>query len=321
MIGRALIGLLALALPASIALAQASDPAALQWLRRIYAASQKLSYTGTFVYQQGQQVETSRITHIADPAGPHEKLETLDGVPREVIRTRDAVASYAPATQTVKIDRYLGAREFPGAFRGEIGELSQNYSVRKGDVERVAGYDCQVIWLEPRDRMRYGHRFWADVNSGMLLKTRTYDEKNGVMEQFSFSQLQIGGNIDREKVKPRYAARARDWRVEDSAAARADLAKAGWIVRSAPPGFRTVNELTRTLGGTPGVGQIVLSDGLAAISVFIEPAGQAAPEPGLIRQGAINIYMRQLGNHRITVVGEAPADSVKYVADAVEFRK
>jgi negative regulator of sigma E activity len=124
-----------------------------------------------------------------------------------------------------------------------------------------------------------------------------------------------------EKVKPRHAAEAREWRVEDSEAAPADLAKAGWVVRSAPPGFRTVGELTRTLGATRGVGHIVLSDGLAAISVFIEPAGQAALQPGLVRQGAINVYVRQLGNHWITVVGEAPADSVKYVADAVEFRK
>jgi negative regulator of sigma E activity len=110
-------------------------------------------------------------------------------------------------------------------------------------------------------------------------------------------------------------------RVEDSQAAPADLAKAGWTVRSAPAGFRTVNELTRTLGGTAGVGQIVLSDGAAAISVFIEPLSQAAPRPGLVRRGAINLYTRQLGNYWITVVGEAPADSVKYVAEAVEFRK
>jgi sigma-E factor negative regulatory protein RseB len=79
--------------------------------------------------------------------------------------------------------------------------------------------------------------------------------------------------------------------------------------------------MTRTLGGTAGVGHIVLSDGLAVVSVFIEPVKQPAPRPGLIRQGAINVYMRQLGSHWITVVGEAPAESVKYIADAVEFRK
>jgi sigma-E factor negative regulatory protein RseB len=321
--GRTLLAVLrALAFTAPIsAAAQAPDPSALDWLRRIYTATRKLNYTGTFVYQHGQQVETSRITHLADRSGPHEKLETLDGLPREVVRTRDAVASYVPETKTVKIDHYPAQRAFPGMLPERIGELSRSYNVRKGDLERVAGYDCQVIELEPRDSMRYGHRLWADVKTGMLVKTRTYDARNEAMEQFSFSQLQIGGSIDREKIKPRYASRAREWRVEDSQAVPADLAKAGWVVRAAPPGFRTVNELTRRLGGTSGVGQIVLSDGLAAISVFIEPAKEPAPRSGLARQGAINIYMRPLGNHWITVVGEAPAESVKYVADAVEFRK
>jgi len=84
-----------------------------------------------------------------------------------------------------------------------------------------------------------------------------------------------------------------------------------------------VAELIRTMGGTGGVGHIVLSDGLAAISVFIERATgrQPAPQPGLVRQGAINVYMRPMGSYWVTVVGEAPAESVKYIANAVEYRK
>jgi len=65
-------------LPVSAAIAQ-TEPTALQWLQRIYAATEKLSYSGTFVYQQGQQVETSRITHVVEASGPRERLETLDG--------------------------------------------------------------------------------------------------------------------------------------------------------------------------------------------------------------------------------------------------
>src|SRR5262249_4304541 len=105
------------------------------------------------------------------------------------------------------------------------------------------------------------------------------------------------------------------------AAQPADLAGSGWIVRSLPPGFRTGNEMTRTLGGAARVGHIVLSDGRTAISVFIEPLREPVPAPGLVRRGATSIYTRQLGSYRITVVGEAPPESVKYVADAVELRK
>ena len=116
---------------------------------------------------------------------------------------------------------------------------------------------------------------------------------------------------------------SRAWHVEDSGATRANLADAGWTIRSRPPGFRMVAQLMRTMGGTGRVGHIVLSDGLAAISVFIEPANgkRPAPQQGLVRQGAINVYMRPLGDYWVTAVGEAPAESVKYVANAVEHRK
>src|SRR5947209_15634298 len=106
-------------LPVSAAIAQ-TEPSALQWLQRIYAATQKLSYTGTFVYQQGQQVETSRIIHIGEASGPRERLETLDGIPREIVRTGDDVVCYLPGSMTVKIDKQPGRRAFPEVLSEQL---------------------------------------------------------------------------------------------------------------------------------------------------------------------------------------------------------
>ena len=309
-------------LPVSAAIAQ-TDASALQWLQRIYAASEKLSYAGTFVYQQGQRVETSRIVHVVDSTGPGERLETLDGVPREIVRNGDEVVCYLPASMTVKIDKQPGRRPFPALLSEQLKDVTENYTIKKGEVERVGGYSCQVLTLEPKDRMRYGHQLWADLSTGMLLRARTFNEKNEMLKQFKFTQVKIGGAISRDQLKPHYFRESKDWHVEDSGATRANLAESGWTIRSKPPGFRTVAELMRTVGGTGGVGHIVLSDGLAAISVFIEPATSKRPvsQSGLARQGAINVYTRPVGNYWVTVVGEAPAESVKYVANAVEYHK
>jgi len=312
---------LPLLLGASVALAQ-SDPDALGWLQRIYTATQKLSYTGTFVYQRGNQVETSRITRIVDSKGPHERLETLDGVPREIIRDRDEVVCYLPGTMTIKIDKQVGGIEYPSIFPGHIGELAAHYYVRKGDVERVAGFDSRVVMLEPKDKLRYGHKLWADLASGMLVKAKTLNANKLALEQFAFTELRIGGNIDRGSVRSRFKEKGHDWHVENAHVAESNLARAGWTIRSAPPGFRKITEMTRTLGGIPGVGHIVFSDGLAAVSVFIEPAGSGdVRTPGPAHQGIINVYTRQLGDHWITVLGETPAESVKLIANAVEYRK
>ncbi len=309
-------------LPFSTALAQ-SDPGALQWLQRVYSATQKLSYTGTFLYQQGQTSETSRITRIIDATGAHERLETLEGVRREIIRKNDEVVCYLPATMTVRVDKHPGGSILPAAVPGHPKDLGDHYIVRKGDIERVAGYDCQVVLLEPKDNLRYGHRLWVDLNTGMLLKAQTLGERGEELERFVFTDLQIGGYIDRDKVKSRFSRKGKDWRIEDSAGIQANLSEAGWSIKAAPAGFRKVSEMTRTLGGASGVGHIVLSDGLAAVSVFIESSAgrQAGSQPGLVRQGAINVYMRPIGSHWITVVGETPAESVRFIANAVEYRK
>ena len=317
-----------LLLPVSTALAQIQQPdpridaQALQWLQRIHAATQKLSYTGTFVYQHRDQMETSRITRFVDASGPYERLESLGGsMPREIIRSGDQVTCYLPESMTVKIDKQIADRSFPSILPVQVRDLGENYSIRTGEVERVAGYDCQVIVLNPRDKMRYGHKLWADINTGMLLRARTFDERNNLIETFEFTQLQMG-NVDRSMVKSKYALKGKDWKVENSAAKDVNLVSLGWIVRSLPSGFRKIGEMHRVLGGTAGVGHILLSDGLAAVSVFIEPlANKQAEFAGLARQGSINVYTRRLGEHWITVVGEAPAGSVKYFANAIEYRK
>ena len=300
---------------------QSADPISL--LQRIYAASQKLSYTGTFVYQHGGDTETSRITRIVDASGAHERLETLDGVPREILRTGDDVVCYLPASMTVKIDKQPGGRSLPALLPDWSKDLARNYVIHKGETERVAGYDSQVLVLEPKDNMRYGHKLWADVTTGMLLKAKTFDEHGEAMEQFAFTQIQLGGHIPRELLKSRFAAKGRDWRVDDARASQTDLSQAGWSIRAQPPGFRKITEMTRNLGGLSGVGHIVLSDGLAAVSVFIEPSAPrpARAYPEQLRHGAFNVYVRQLGGHRIIVVGETPAESVRSIANAVEYRK
>src|SRR2546430_7551462 len=110
-------------------LAQAQSPEALDWLRKIHDATHKLSYTGTFVYQHGSRSETSRITRFVDPSGDIEKLEVMDGLPRELVRTRDTVKCYLPDSKVVKIERRTGEREFPALLPDAVGTLSRHYEI------------------------------------------------------------------------------------------------------------------------------------------------------------------------------------------------
>lgn len=294
------------------------SPDALDWLRKIYQATEKLSYSGTFVYQQGDSSETLRITRYADSRGGVEKLEALDGSPREVVREIDTVKCYLPDTQTVKVDRRVDRRGFPALLPQEIERLADNYGAELAGTGRIGGLEAREIVLSPRDGFRYGYRLWADVSTGMLLKAAVLDEKGATVEQFTFTQF-TPGRVTREKLKPSYATRK--WRVQDDATIPANLAEDGWTVSPEIVGYRKVAEVKRRLGDSRRVGQIVYSDGLAAISVFIEQRrNETDPmQAGLAGKGALNLYSREIAGHVVTAVGEAPAVSVQRVAEIVEF--
>jgi len=310
MVGRAALLLCALATAA-----HAQSPESLAWLKKIQEATRNLSYSGTFVYQQGKQSETSRITRLA--SADVEKLEVLDGLPRELVRSKDTVRCYLPQAKVVKVEQRTPDRTFPALLPERITALARYYDIALGETRRIAGFECQSVNLTPKDDLRYGYRLYADTASGMLLKVVTVDPAGRDLEQITFTELRLG-HIGRDKVKPRHLAGS--WKIEDAAAAPATLV--GWSLHPELPGFRKIVELKRQLESKP-VGQMVYSDGIAAVSVFIEPldARRDPVRTGLASMGAIHIYTREVANHMITVVGEAPAVSVQRIADSVEFHR
>lgn len=295
-----------------------SDP--LSWLGRISAASQRLNYVGTFSYQSGKHIETSRIAHRADGEGEFERLEVLDGSPREVIRSSSEVRCVLPDQRTVIIDQAGSHRAFPARLPASYVGLAENYRIRKGDVNRVAGFEAQSIVLEPKDDLRYGHVLWAELQTGLLLKSRMLDERGEMIEQFTFSDLRIGGEIDKTLLEPRYA-QGDGWRVVNVRGNQLNKADAGWVLRDPLRGFDLSSVVRRPLGPDRGEAlHLVFSDGLVSVSVFIEPvgAGVHAPQPGPSSSGAINVFKRIHEGSLVTALGEVPAKTVRIMAEGVE---
>jgi sigma-E factor negative regulatory protein RseB len=294
---------------------------AMAWLKKIAVASRQINYAGTFVYQHGNQVETSRIAHFVDAGGEYERLETLDGPLREIVRNNDNVTCYLPDSKTVVIEKRT-AHRFPALLPGQLSGIADNYAVKKGEQDRVAGFDCQVIVLEPRDDLRYGHKFCAELATGLPLRARTYNDKHEMVESFAFSQLKISSGVTKDMLKSRFAGKSQSWRVDKSALEQNETsADTGWVLNNQPTGFRKLTEMKRSIAGRPvQVSHIVYSDGLAAVSVFIEPIPKSPPPAGATYQGAVNIYVRSQADQMVTVVGETPARTVKQIAESLSPR-
>ncbi len=291
------------------------------WLGRTAAAARQLNYTGTIVYQHGGRVETSRLVHIIDSAGEFEKLNNLDGPAREIIRTQGEVRCYYPDARIVRIEPRTFRNAFPSLSPQQQKTLLDYYDFRKAETGRVAGMEVQAWVFEPRDGLRYGHKFWADVASGLLLKARIINEMKDVVEQFAFTDLTIGGHIDRAMVRPSWPPVPPSWQVREIGPGDIELKDTGWTVAKPPPGFSKIVEGFRTLRGKRApVAHLVFSDGLVAVSVFIESIGDAPHPVGLMHQGGTNVYMRLFDDHLVTVLGEVPAATVRQMANSIARR-
>ena len=290
-------------------------------LQRAAEAARTLNYVGTIVYQHGSRIEMSRLVHLADPGGDYAKLTNLEGPAREVIRNNDEVRCYYPDAKLVRVEPRAFHNVFPALLPQQLATLTEYYTLRKAETTRIAGLDAQAYVFEPKDTLRYPHKFWVDVGSGLLLKVRLLGERDEVLEQFAFSDIQIGVRLDRDVAKPLFPAPPADWQVRESPPGEVVAKDTGWVVKDMPPGFAKIIEGYRTLRGKPGqVAHLVYSDGLVAVSVFIEPSPPTPQQVGLSQQGGINVYSRQLNDYLVTVLGEAPGTTVRQIAYSVGRR-
>lgn len=295
-------------------------PVSMDWLKTVAFAGHQTDYSGVFVYQYDNRVETSRITHVVEADGEYEKLECMDGPKREIIRHHGHIWEYNNH-KMVHIGQQ-GRGRFPALLPEQMSALSSNYKATQIGVERVAGFDTQIILFQPKDPLRYNHKLWVHKDSGLLLKTIVLGDKNQPVEQYVFTQLQIGGGIDRSWIKSAALPDLPGGVPADSAPAGSGVPiNSGWVVDALPAGFKKTMEIQRPMRGKHApVIQLVFSDGLSGISVFIEPNDKDEDDrAGLSSRGAMNLYHRVADGHLFTVVGEVPGRTVMQVSDSLRY--
>lgn len=294
-------GFLAVLLGGLLALPARADTA-LDWLNRAAQAAKEQNYSGVYVYHHGEHVEVMRVLHRVDARGEQEKVEVLDGTPRQFLRVNNDVYCHMPDGRHVRLERNAPRRFFPALLPADPSTLLAHYDAKLGGSERVAGRPCQVVTLEPRDGYRYAFNLWLDKRTGLPLKSRIVNDNGGVVSMFVFSEVQIGKAPDAKHFVNDVSGK----RILNASLDKA--ADTAWSVK-APPGYTQVQAAVRPLPGKSSpVTHLVFSDGLSVLSMFIEPTDPRAHTlNGLSAEGAIGIYARTLEGFTITTLGEAPA--------------
>ncbi|MEX3896443.1 sugar dehydratase [Paraburkholderia sp. JPY432] len=299
---------------------------AAELLDRIHQAAQQQNYEGAFVYQRGNFVQTSRIAHYSTHTdGEFEQLESLDGKPRKMLRHNDDMYTFLPERRIVVFEKRQNKDSFPALLSVNGEQVLSVYEPKMLGDDRVAGVDSLVMELDPKDAYRFAYKLWADKTTGLLLRAQTLDPSGQVLEQLSFSQVRIGVPVDKAGIV-NGIRNLTGWTVVRPPVEPVDMAAQGWLINPSVRGFHIIRQLRRPMAsreaGQPPipVDQAVFSDGLAAISVFVEPVENNTRKEGTGDSGATHVLVKRQGDFWITLLGEVPQTTLQQFASAIEYK-
>lgn len=304
---------------------------AADWLMKINDAARQLNYTGTFVYVQENRIETMRVTHRADNGTMRQRIYSLNGAPREVIRDAEKVWCYVP-------DRKLGVHEyrqvskqgFPNLLPPALGHLARYYNVYAGAESRIADRQAQQVKVVPKDEFRYGYDLWADRQTGLLLKAALLDQNDRPIEQYLFTHVDIGGEIEPNELEPATPKSDLVWYGDAQTRTRGGSREAGemsvgnWEIKDVPEGFVLTRKIRRLSPMRANMLEhYVYSDGLATVSIFVEKMDDDSKVrvTGINKMGAVHAFGREIDGHQIIVVGEVPSQTVDLIGMSISRKQ
>jgi sigma-E factor negative regulatory protein RseB len=295
-----------------------ADASIEQWIERLHEASRRRSYVGTFVVSAGDEVWSSKIWHVCDGVQQMERIDTLTGTPRTTLRRNDEVLTLLPDLKTAVKEKREALGLFPEVMKPPAGALGQWYRVRTVGGDRVAGFDAQVVDFVPRDALRFGYRVWTEKKTGLVVKLQTRDARQQVLEQVAFTELQLDAPVRMDALAKLMNA-VQGYQLVTAQLEKTTPEAQGWRLKQEVPGFQSMScQVRADMSQNPAM-QWVFSDGLASVSLFVEPfdAKRHTQERAVV-QGATHSLTRRLGAHWVTAVGEVPAETLQRFVQGME---
>ena len=272
-------------------------------------------------------MSSAKIWHVCEGSQQVERIEALSGAPRSIFRHNDQVITLMPDHKVARIEKRESLGLFSELFQSADSRIADFYKVRQNGVERVAGVEADIVQLIPKDALRFGYRVWTERKNGLVVKLQTLDTDGKVLEQAAFSELQLDAPIRMDKLI-QMMGKVDGYRVEKPVMLKTSASAEGWTLKTPVAGFDAINCYKRPViaasvhaaEGEPL--QWVFSDGLASVSVFIEPLDRQHPvQESSLSLGATQTLTRQLDGYWVTVMGEVPAATLRLFAHGLVHRK
>jgi len=280
-------------------------------------ASHELNYEGVFHSQSSADTNSTHVIHANINNKEYCLLKMLDGAPNEVFCAGDMV--YVTSQDGLLIKKRKNQFLFPSVLPSDINNLKKNYQLSFGEKKRIADRMAQLVMLTAKDNFRFNYHIWIDDKNFLPLKLVVTDNKNKTIEQSTFTTIAFNKEFKKDifekniNLSTIYANKNKF--VENY------VSNKFWNLKDLPSGFREVDLISRRVGGLNLLDyQLIFSDGLAYVSLFIRPISMGTePKEGTVTIGATNISARYQDGYQIMSVGVVPTETVNTFSGAIEF--
>lgn len=294
-----------------------------QILQKMVTAMEVSNYQGTVVFLKNDKLEAMKYFHTVDKDREQERLVSLNSPQREIIRNSDAITCLFKLTQQVIVDHRPYEHSFIVDVPKNLDDLNASYQFEVVGEEDVAMLPSYVVAIQPKDEFRYIRKIWISKEQFLPMKAEVYDLAGTVLEQVVFTEMQVN---KQPPSKVNVYAELNGLPSQTSVEVVDSLNQASFEVTALPQGFKQIFFSRKPLHKSDQpVDHLLLSDGFASVSVYLE-SKKAGPSPephlpeGIHSVGAINSMSRTLADSQLTVLGEVPVSTVKFIAEGVKLR-
>lgn len=298
-------------------LSNAGSQQASYWLDKMMQAVHQVNYDGHFVYLHGDNIESLRTVHTVNDGYEIERLFSLNGEAREIVRDKDSVTRIMPNDKSVSTTRRLMDKQyFSGFFVLQIEEIEKNYDIQLNGRDRIADRPTQVMVFKPKDNLRYGYRLNLDEEYALPLQWEMFDQDGGLISSIMFTQINIGDEVaDSGSLLEKDNYPVSKQVTPSTQELNNTAVNSGWRFDNLPNGFKLKHHRpTIPHHNQRDIEQYIFSDGIASFSVYIEQT-EKSRLTGQAHLGALNAYGVFLDGHQITAVGEVPSDTLVFIND------
>ncbi len=304
------------ALSANGACVAATDITPSDWLTRMAGAVQTTNYEGTVIRMRNGKTELLKVVHVVTDGVVREKVIVQEGNGLEIIRNGNEVQCILPDKKSVLVEEWNDQSALFSTLPSSDIRFGSEYDVSIVRTERVAGRQAVLLAIRPHDEYRFGHRIWLDSATGFPLQTKLIGSSGNALEQVKFADISLDKEIQSSALAPSISTDNFRWFTSPKRKITQVVASP-WSSDDLPPGFRVMSAHQESLSESDKLlTHILYSDGLANVSVFIEPTVKALPAR-YSRVGSSNSFSLQIEGHQVTAVGEVPAQTVERIASSM----